>query len=101
MRRVPSRLVINCVVALALGPTAQAALVFVRNDPNSVGIVDQHPLNRGEALYDTEPGATARYDRRVDVDPMFDPTRRYDALTDYYNQASPAKLLTSMINGGW
>jgi hypothetical protein len=101
MKRVPGRFWTTFVTVFALGTAAQAAIVFVRNDPNSVGIVDQHPLARGDALYDTQPAATGRYDRRVDVDPMFDPTRRYDALADYYNESSAAKLRTSMINGGW
>ena len=101
MKRIPSRPLTFFVAILALSPAAKAGLVFVRNDPNSVGIVNQHPLARGEALYDTEPAATGRYDRQVDVDPTVNPKRRYDALPDYYNQASNAKLLTSMINGGW
>jgi len=101
MKRIPTRPWIFFAVILVLNPAADAGLVFVRNNPNSVGIVNQHPQARGEALYDTQPAATGRYDRQVDLDPMFNPKRRYDALTDYYNQSSAAKLLTSMINGGW
>src|SRR5262249_20310876 len=100
MKRVPTRPLSFFVVILALSP-AEAGLVFVRNNANSVGIVNQHPLARGEALYDTQPAATGRYDRQVDVDPMVNPKRRFDALPDYYKNSSNATLLTSMINGGW
>src|SRR5262249_14411915 len=92
---------IFCAAIWALSPAAEAGLVFVRNNPNSVGIVNQHPQARGEALYDTQPAATGRYDRQVDVDPMFNPKRRYDALTDYYNQSSKPKPPAAMTNGAW
>jgi hypothetical protein len=87
--------------AVASSRVANAAMIFVRNDPNSVGIVDQHPLSRGEALYDTEPRATGIYNRQTDVDVAFDPNRRFDELPVYYDKSSRGRLLASFINGGW
>lgn len=77
-----------------------AAQVFVGGDPAKVGIVDQHTADRGEALYDTQPAATGRYDRLVDADTVV-PARRYDALPEYYNAANAATLNLSLINGAW
>lgn len=85
---------------LTVPPSMATPIVFVRGNANSVGIVDQHPLTRGEATYDTTPAATMRYNRRVDVD-IVDPARRYDALPDYFNNTNANTRNVSFINGGW
>ncbi len=81
-------------------PLAMAAKVYVGGDAAKVGIVDQHPLARGENLYDTQPNASGIYNRTLDVDTV-DPVRRYDALPEYYNDTDAAKLKLSLINGAW
>ncbi len=81
-------------------PSGLAEQVYVGNDPNKVGIVNQHPLARGEALYDTQPNATGRYNRLVDADTV-NPARRYDALPEYYNDTDQKSLNLSLINGAW
>lgn len=84
----------------ALPHDAGAVKIYVGGGPNLVGIIDQHPLDRGEALYDTQPAATGRYDRTVDADTM-NPARAYDELDEYYDNSSAEKLNLSLINGAW
>ena len=83
---------------LGVSGRIEAAQVFVGGNPNSVGIVDQHPMARGEALYDTAPAATGLYNRNVDT---VMPATRYDAYANYWDNTNAAKRNTSLINGGW
>lgn len=86
-------------VASFPGP-ASAARVYVGGVATSVGIIDQHPQDRGEALYDTQPNATGLYNRTLDADTV-NPARRYDALPEYYDATSAQTLNLSLINGAW
>lgn len=77
-----------------------AAPVFVGGDPARVGIVNQHPLARGEALYDAQSNAAGLYDRTLDVDTV-NPARRFDAIPEYYNATDAKSLNLSLINDTW
>ncbi len=85
---------------LGIGSQSMAEQVFVGGDPAKVGIVNQHPTARGEALYDAQPNATGLYNRTLDADTV-NPARRFDALPEYYNAADAKSLNLSLINGAW
>jgi len=97
MQRMGVAILIGLIGAAA---PAAAEQVFVGGDSTKVDIVDQHPMDRGEGLYDTTPSATGLYDRTLDADTQ-DPARRYEALPEYFNNSDAKSLSLSLINGAW
>lgn len=85
MMRVQLFWMITSLLIFSFCPNAEAIRVYVGGAPGTVGVVDQHPVARGEARYDTNP-ATGLYNRKVDV-----LNQRYDAYADYL----------AFTNGDW
>jgi hypothetical protein len=87
------RLAVLAAGLLLVAENAPANLVYVGGAPGSVTIVDQHPLARGDPLYDTWDVARGLYNLNLDRWPG-----RYDALPYYYDINNPR---ASLVNGGW